>query len=284
MKIEQHRDEYIAADGEGKAKLLARVYGLQRHQLWQHKQSGKWIVSHAGIEAIASQESIGVEYDIVRCDPGFVVIKATPYLGEAGFQSTFGEASSDNTRMAYPVAMAEKRGFDRAVLKAVLGSVGGHGADFYGEDEADDFKAARHDAKAGNDAQPSERNNNDRPKIAKDDKVPAELIDFLSPLKVSATADAVDLAIDDLNTLHNRRAWGKGSEKAKVKAWLDARKAVLSAESKKECGTIYRTMLERMGYTSDVQPAGMDNATDQLLANWMIDICSERIIEVNRAA
>lgn len=280
MKIEQHRDEYIAADGEGKAKLLARVYGLQRHQLWQHKQSGKWIVSHAGIEAIASQESIGVEYDIVRCDPGFVVIKATPYLGEAGFQSTFGEASSDNTRMAYPVAMAEKRGFDRAVLKAVLGSVGGHGADFYGEDEADDFKQSR----AGQEPDTSVRPNNDRQKVAKEDKVPAELIDFLSPIKVSATADAVDLAIDDLNTLHNRKAWGKGQEKAKVKAWLDARKAVLSAESKKECGAIYRTMLERMGYTSDVQPADMDNATDQLLANWMIDICSERIIEVNRAS
>lgn len=142
MKIEANRDEYLAADAEGKAKLLAKCYGLMKHQMWVHKQSGKWIVSHAGIESIAAQEGIAVSYDVIRCDPDFVVFMATPARGEDVGQATFGEASKENTKMSYLVAMAEKRGFDRSALKMVLRSVGGHGADFYGEDEADDFKAS----------------------------------------------------------------------------------------------------------------------------------------------
>jgi len=147
MKITEQREAYIKADAEGRAKILAKTYGLAAHQMWNHKQSGKWIISHAGVQSIAAQEKIGVIYEVIKVEPGFVVIKGIPQysLGDivAIGQATFGEASKENTTQKYPVAMAEKRAYDRAVLICVLQEVGGYGADFYGEDEADDFKAAR---------------------------------------------------------------------------------------------------------------------------------------------
>jgi len=140
MKISEHRDTYISADAEGRAKMLAKVYGLSAHQMWKHKQSGKWIISHAGVQSIAAQEGVMVSYDVIHIERGFVVIHATPLAGGVVGQPTFGEASTENTQQKYLVAMAEKRAFDRAVLICVLQEVGGYGADFYGEDEADDFK------------------------------------------------------------------------------------------------------------------------------------------------
>ena len=62
MKITEHREEYLKSTAEEKGKLLAKTYGLAGHQVWKHKQSGKWIVSHAGIQSIAAQESICVKY------------------------------------------------------------------------------------------------------------------------------------------------------------------------------------------------------------------------------
>ena len=139
MKINEHRDEYLKADSEGKMKILAKVYGLPGHQVWKHKQSGKWIISHAGVQSIAAQENINVQYVVENMARDFVVIRATPLGGTKAGQTTFGEASPDTTMQKYLVAMAEKRAYDRAVLINVLQVVGGYGADFYSEEEADDF-------------------------------------------------------------------------------------------------------------------------------------------------
>ena len=49
---------------------------------------------------------------------------------------TYGEASPDNNKMGYPVAMAEKRALSRVTLKAA----GLYAEGVYGEDEADDFR------------------------------------------------------------------------------------------------------------------------------------------------
>ena len=154
MKIKEKSAEYIKADGEGRAKLLASTYGLSAHQVWKHKQSGKWIVSHSGVEAIAAQEGLVVLYEVVTISPEFVVLRGSVMSKDGTYvgQQTFGEASPKNTQQSYPVAMAEKRCFDRAILKAVLGWVGGHGGDFYSEEESDDFRADKQDAapKKGN--------------------------------------------------------------------------------------------------------------------------------------
>jgi len=141
MKIEEQRAAYLVADAEGKAGLLASCYGVADHQMWRHKQSGKWIISHAGVQSIAAQEGILVHYDpdFQKLDRDHVVLMARPIKdGEAG-QATFGEASPDNCQMKYYAAMAEKRAYDRAVLIFVLQKVGGHGADFYSEEESADF-------------------------------------------------------------------------------------------------------------------------------------------------
>jgi len=139
MKIEEQRSAYLVADAEGKAGLLASCYGVADHQMWKHKQSGKWIISHAGVQSIAAQEGIIVDYSPEMIERGFSVIMATPKQGDKGGQATFGEASPDNCQMKYYTAMAEKRAYDRAVLIFVLQSVGGHGADFYSEEESADF-------------------------------------------------------------------------------------------------------------------------------------------------
>jgi hypothetical protein len=131
-----NKEQYLKADAEGKMKILAKEYGVPAHQFWKHQQSGKWIINHAGVQTIAAQEGVIVEYEVIAAAESFAVIKADIKDG----QSTFGEASKANCKMPYPVAMAEKRAFDRAILIHILRHVGGYGADFYAEDEADDFK------------------------------------------------------------------------------------------------------------------------------------------------
>ena len=49
---------------------------------------------------------------------------------------TFGESSPLNTKNKYPVAMAEKRSFSRAILKIT----GLYELAVFGEDESDEFK------------------------------------------------------------------------------------------------------------------------------------------------
>ena len=49
---------------------------------------------------------------------------------------SYGEASSKNTKQAYPVAMAEKRALSRVILKIT----GFYKYGVMGQDESDDFK------------------------------------------------------------------------------------------------------------------------------------------------
>jgi len=191
MKI--NAEKYIKADSEERGKILAKSYGLSAHQMWKHQQSGKWIISHAGIQSIAAQEDIIVDYDVIAAAEGFAIIKASIKDG----QSTFGEATKANCKMAYYVAMAEKRAFDRAVLIHILRHVGGYGADFYGEDEADDFK------QSGNQSKPT--NNKKEPEKAPTvGELASGLNAATSMVQVKGIAQqvkAMDLSQDDLDFL-----------------------------------------------------------------------------------
>jgi len=137
--VKLDREQYLKADAEGRAKVLAKSYGLSAGQMWKHKQSGKWIISHAGVQSIAAQEGVLVEYAVISAAADHAVLMAQI----KGGQATFGEANPGNCQMKYYVAMAEKRAFDRCVLIHILREVGGYGQDFYGEDEADDFKQGK---------------------------------------------------------------------------------------------------------------------------------------------
>ena len=94
------------------------------------------IITRAGIEKIQYHNNIEVRYYVESIvPPDFVVVKAIAKKGDVVVES-FGEASANNTRQSYPVAMAEKRALARAVLKIS----GAYKYGVFGEDESDDFK------------------------------------------------------------------------------------------------------------------------------------------------
>jgi len=94
------------------------------------------IITRSGIEKIQFHNDIRVTFWVESIvPPDFVVIKAVAKKGDIIVES-FGEASSNNTKQSYPVAMAEKRALARAVLKIA----GFYKYGVFGEDESDDFK------------------------------------------------------------------------------------------------------------------------------------------------
>lgn len=121
------------------------------------------------------------------------------------------------------------------------------------------------------------------PSLPKEDRVPAELVDFLSPLLSVSDPALVDQAIDVLYRDHSRKAWGKGQEMPKVRAWLVARKAVILADDEAEVRAAYKQMLETMGYDAKANTADMP-ATHGQLVQWMVTVCSDRLMEIKRAA
>ena len=101
---------------------------------------GVTIITRSGIEKIQFHNNIEVKYCIESIVPAdwaspFVVIKAVARKGDVQMES-YGEASSKNTKQAYPVAMAEKRALSRVILKIT----GFYKYGVFGEDESDDFK------------------------------------------------------------------------------------------------------------------------------------------------
>ena len=100
------------------------------------------IITRAGIEKIQYHNNIEVRYYVESIVPpesalatAFVVVKAVAKKGDVRVES-FGEASDNNTKQSYPVAMAEKRALARVVLKIS----GAYKYGVFGEDESDDFK------------------------------------------------------------------------------------------------------------------------------------------------
>tara|TARA_Y100000114_G_scaffold30588_1_gene26191 strand:- start:5387 stop:5977 length:591 start_codon:yes stop_codon:yes gene_type:complete len=102
---------------------------------WQLKQNKQWILSNHAVQKIAAYNEIFVTYGEPQEIMGNIYIKATAKNTKTGLQiESFGETSSKNTHNAYPIAMAEKRAFDRVVLKCV-----DIYSDFYSDIESEDF-------------------------------------------------------------------------------------------------------------------------------------------------
>ena len=94
------------------------------------------IITRSGIEKIQYHNNIQVNYLVESIvPPDFVVIKAIAKKDSVVMES-YGEASSKNTKQAYPVAVAEKRALSRVILKIT----GFYKYGVFGEDESDDFK------------------------------------------------------------------------------------------------------------------------------------------------
>lgn len=112
------------------------TFKVDADEIWEVHGS-TWVVKHKALERVAAEQ--GIIWDrpeLSLCDPagGLVVVLVCGRLKER-VEYSYGEASPKNNKNAYPVAMAEKRGKDRVILKLLAA----HG-DLYSEEEADDFK------------------------------------------------------------------------------------------------------------------------------------------------
>lgn len=126
---------------ETKTDIMKRLFlecNLANEDVHTHKHYK--IITRAGIEKIQAAKGINIQFELVQMsdDHNYCLIKAFGQMGDAKTE-TYGEASPDNNRNAYPVAMAEKRALSRIVLKlAGLYSLG-----VMGEDESEDFKKSK---------------------------------------------------------------------------------------------------------------------------------------------
>jgi hypothetical protein len=90
-------------------------------------------------------ESITIDYEVIKCEKDFCVVKANATMMAQGSTrptiQTFGSAlkgdfKNGTTLSWYVMEMAEKRAMSRAVLKLT----GFYELGVFGEDEAEDFK------------------------------------------------------------------------------------------------------------------------------------------------
>lgn len=118
------------------SEFMAR-YGVSFDEVWKIPQGNAYAVKHKALERVAAEQKI--EYSapqIAQIDLAGKVAAIIVFasMGERSEWAT-GEASPQNNKNQYPLAMAEKRAKDRCILKLLQA----HGA-LYSEDEAEDFK------------------------------------------------------------------------------------------------------------------------------------------------
>lgn len=120
----------LSDDERKNMREIFEANNLTPSDVFQHKHYV--IITRTGIEKIQANNGIQVEYEVIKMDRDFVVLKAKAMMDEgAVYVETFGEAGPENCRNAYYVATAEKRALSRAVLKCI----GLYKHSVFGEDE-----------------------------------------------------------------------------------------------------------------------------------------------------
>jgi len=118
---------------------LYKKYDLEKEDVYKHQHF--LIITRSGIERIAAKENITINYEVVKCETNFAVVKAYAKKGDVEIQ-TFGSAlkgasyKDGNCNSFYVMEMAEKRALSRSVLKLT----GFYELGVFGEDESEDFK------------------------------------------------------------------------------------------------------------------------------------------------
>lgn len=122
-------------------------YGLTNDQFFKSPQ--EWIIiKRDGVDQIIAKAGINVDFEVVEYTPSTsAAVKATGTLDGRTVQS-YGEAvrgkyPEGNSNTSYILAMAEKRGMSRVVLKLT----GFYALGVFSEDEADDFDRTKSTAK-----------------------------------------------------------------------------------------------------------------------------------------
>ena len=126
MKTEKIKEKYLH-------------YGLEKDDIFKHQHYV--IITRSGIDKIQALENIVIDYEVIKCEKDFCVVKAYARKEGKGIQ-TFGSAlkgtgfKDGNTNSWYTMEMAEKRAMSRAVLKLT----GFYELGCFSEDESEDFK------------------------------------------------------------------------------------------------------------------------------------------------
>tara|TARA_R110000765_G_scaffold86299_1_gene166069 strand:+ start:1152 stop:1535 length:384 start_codon:yes stop_codon:yes gene_type:complete len=118
---------------------LYKKYDLTKDDVFKHQHYV--IITRTGIDKIQGIEQIDINYEVIKCEPSFAVMKAYAQKENKKIQ-TFGSAlkgvnfKDGNCNSWYVAEMAEKRAMSRAVLKLT----GFYELGVFGEDESDSFK------------------------------------------------------------------------------------------------------------------------------------------------
>ena len=128
MKTEALKEKYIK-------------YNLTKEDVFKQPSGHYIIITRSGIDKIQALEKINIDYEVIKCERDFCVVKAYARKEGKAIQ-TFGSAlkgagfKDGNTNSWYVMEMAEKRAMSRAVLKLT----GVYELGVFGEDENEDFK------------------------------------------------------------------------------------------------------------------------------------------------
>ena len=118
---------------------LYKKYDLTKDDVFKHQHYV--IITRTGIDKIQGIEQIDINYEVIKCEPSFAVMKANAQKENKKIE-TFGSAlkgvnfKDGNCNSWYVAEMAEKRAMSRAVLKLT----GFYELGVFGEDESDSFK------------------------------------------------------------------------------------------------------------------------------------------------
>jgi|TARA_R110000803_G_scaffold104296_1_gene172478 hypothetical protein len=122
-----------------KLVTLYKKYELTETDVYKHKHYV--IITRQGIEKIQAKENIKINFEIIKCETNFAVIKAYASKEDTSIE-TYGSAikgatyNDGNCNSWYVTEMAEKRALSRATLKLT----GFYELGVFGEDESEDFK------------------------------------------------------------------------------------------------------------------------------------------------
>ena len=113
-------------------------------QTWEVRHGNKSVtcILHKALEKIAAYHKIRFDAPAMIANDPDKKVAAMCVTGHLGDRSEWaiGEASPSNNKNNYPYAMAEKRAKDRVILKLL-----NLAADYYSQDEADEFEEVKPD-------------------------------------------------------------------------------------------------------------------------------------------
>lgn len=118
-----------------KLKGLYEKYELEKDDVFKHQHY--IIITRSGIEKIQAKAEIEVNYEVIKCERDFCVVKAyNDKLSTYGSALKGSSMKDGNCNTWYVMEMAEKRALSRLVLK----QTGFYQLGVFGQDESEEFK------------------------------------------------------------------------------------------------------------------------------------------------